>query len=169
MIEINVFWGRGQMQNFAAGGWELHIRPMLSWPLGARWCVAPAPVPTIDRVLAHRGGVIGRGSTSPANACAGFDPGGGGFGGYGTPLFALASGHTAAGAVIPGRRYRYPEPAATGLHTTVLDLCQLVRYLKSELGGYPERGMGYAVLVNGDRGEPVSEIVAAIKAVYGLP
>ncbi|HZN18125.1 MAG TPA: serine hydrolase domain-containing protein [Micromonosporaceae bacterium] len=278
---------------------DADIRPTLNWPLGARWCVAPAAVPTIDQVLAHRGGVIGRGSTTPANVCAGFDPGGGGFSGYGPldpvptllqvmngqgnsprvelttnpgaefhysgggfvllqrmveertgltlaqymqneifgplgmatssyeldPLFELASGHTAAGAVIPGRRYRYPESAAAGLYTTVRDLCQLVAYLnqawmapgdipgplsrdsvrtmlntgptpdmgrgfflanqgtfnhwyghsgsnfgfKSEFGGYPQRGMGYAVLVNGDRGELVSEIVAAIKAVYGLP
>jgi Beta-lactamase len=35
------------------------IRPTLNWPLGRRTCVSPTLVPTIDRILAHRGGVIG--------------------------------------------------------------------------------------------------------------
>jgi CubicO group peptidase (beta-lactamase class C family) len=178
------------------------LRPHLNWPLGQRACV-PAGVPTIDRLLTHRSGVIGRGSTFPLNACAGFDPSGGGFSGYGpgvavpslldvlnglgnsplvelstapgaefhysgpgfavlqrmleqhtgqtlaqymagevfaplgmmtssydlNPPFELAAGHTAAGAVIPGKRYRYPESAAAGLYTTVLDLCTLLGFL----------------------------------------
>ncbi|MEW9552267.1 serine hydrolase [Nonomuraea sp. NPDC050783] len=179
------------------------IRPHLGWALPQRDCVTSTAVPTIDRVLAHRAGVIGRGSTTPAGACTGFDAGGGGFPGYGpdvtvptllqvmngegntprieltttpgaeyhysgagfvllqrmveeqsgttlaqymskevfaplgmttssyalTPSFELAAGHTAAGAVIPGRRNRYPESAAAGLYTNVLDLCRLVSYL----------------------------------------
>ncbi|WP_214411736.1 serine hydrolase domain-containing protein [Sphaerisporangium fuscum] len=179
------------------------IGPYLDWTLQRRSCVSPTAVPTIDRVLAHRGGVIGRGSTSPADACSGFSAGGGGFAGYGpnatvpsllqvmngegnspkielttdpgaeyhysgagfvllqrmveqqsglslaeymdkevfgplgmktssyalSPSFELAAGHTTAGAVIPGKRYRYPESAAAGLYTNVLDLCRLVCYL----------------------------------------
>jgi hypothetical protein len=31
--------------------------------------------------------------------------------------------------VIPGRRNRYPESAAAGLYTNVLDLCRLVSYV----------------------------------------
>ena len=46
-----------------------------------------------------------------------------------TPNFELASGHTTAGAVIPGKRNRYPESAAAGLYTNVIDLCKLVRFL----------------------------------------
>ncbi len=274
------------------------LRSTLNWPLGRRSCVSPAPVPTIDRILAHRGGVIGRGSTSPANVCSGFDANvGGGFAGYGpnttvptllqvmngqgnspkielttnpgieyhysgagfvllqrmleqrtglslaqymhnevfgplgmatssytlSPPFELAAGHTTSGVVIAGRRNRYPESAAAGLYTTVIDLCQLLRYLnqawtapgnitgplnhtsvhtmlstgptpglgrgfflanvgttnfwyghngsnygfKTEFGGYPKRGAGYAVMVNGDRRELVTEIVTAIKSTYG--
>ncbi|WP_144069886.1 serine hydrolase domain-containing protein [Nonomuraea indica] len=179
------------------------IRPLLGWTLPRRSCVSSSAVPTVDRLLTHRGGVIGRGSTSPADACSGFGSGGGGFAGYGpdatvpsllqvmngegnsprielstdpgaayhysgagfvllqrmveqksgmslasymakevfgplgmrtssyalAPAFELASGHTAAGAVIPGRRNRYPESAAAGLYTNVLDLCRLVSYL----------------------------------------
>lgn len=275
------------------------IRPTLNWPLGRRSCVSPAPVPTIDRILAHRSGVIGRGSTSPANVCSGFDPNvGGGFAGYGpnttvptllqvmngqgnspkielttnpgteyhysgagfvllqrmleqrtglslaqymqnevfgplgmatssyalSPPFELAAGHTnTGGVVIPGRRNRYPESAAAGLYTTVIDLCQLLRFLNrawtapgditgplnrtsvhtmlstgptpgigrgfflsnvgttnfryshdgsnygfmAEFGGYPNRGAGYAVMVNGDQTGLVTEIVSAIKSTYG--
>ncbi|MEV0151362.1 MULTISPECIES: serine hydrolase domain-containing protein [unclassified Nonomuraea] len=179
------------------------IRPYLGWTLPRRSCVPATGVPTVDRVLTHRAGVIGRGSTSPAGVCSGFDAGGGGFAGYGpgatvpsllqvmngegnspaielttapgagfhysgagfvllqrmveqqsglplaqymdkevfaplgmktssyalSPGFELAAGHTAAGAVIPGRRNRYPESAAAGLYTNVLDLCRLVSYL----------------------------------------
>ncbi|MET9341074.1 serine hydrolase domain-containing protein [Nonomuraea sp. NPDC003804] len=46
-----------------------------------------------------------------------------------SPGFELAAGHTKAGAVIPGKRNRYPESAAAGLYTNVLDLCRLVCYL----------------------------------------
>ncbi|MFI7635920.1 serine hydrolase domain-containing protein [Nonomuraea sp. NPDC049400] len=179
------------------------IRPHLGWTLPRRSCVSATAVPTIDRVLTHRAGVIGRGSTSPADACSGFGAGGGGFAGYGpdatvptllqvmngsgnspkielttspgaefhysgagfvllqrmveqksgltlaqymdkevfaplgmknssyalSPGFELAAGHTATGAVIPGKRNRYPESAAAGLYTNVLDLCRLVCYL----------------------------------------
>jgi CubicO group peptidase (beta-lactamase class C family) len=180
------------------------IRPYLGWTLERRSCVSPTPVPTIDRILTHTAGVIGRGSTSPTNVCSGFDPNvGGSFGGYGPnqtvptllqvmngqsnspkivlttnpgaeyhysgagflllqrmleqqtgqtlaqymynqilyplgmktssydlyPPFELAAGHTTAGAVIPGKRNRYPESAAAGLYTTVLDLCRLIRFL----------------------------------------
>ena len=274
------------------------IRTTLDWQLDQRACVSTTATPSIDRVLAHRAGVIGRGSTSPANVCTGFDANtGGGFAGYGpnatvptllevmngqgnspkieltttpgteyhysgagfvllqrmieqrtglsltqymqneifgplgmttssyalAPAFELASGHGSTGAVIAGRRNRYPESAAAGLYTTVRDLCRLVGYLnrgwsaagditgplnrssirtmlstgptpgrgrgfalsgvgttsfwyghngsnygfKSEFGGYPERGTGYAVMVNGDRSELVSEIVAAIRSTYG--
>lgn len=45
------------------------------------------------------------------------------------PTFELASGHTTTGAVIPGKRNRYPEGAAAGLYTNVLDLCSLVAFL----------------------------------------
>ncbi|MCK2216105.1 beta-lactamase family protein [Actinomadura sp. ATCC 31491] len=179
------------------------VRPHLGWTLPSRDCVTSTAVPTIDRLLAHRAGVIGRGSTSPADACSGFASGGGGFAGYGpdadvptllqvmngegnsprieltttpgaeyhysgagfvllqrmleqrtglpladymqrevfaplgmttssyalAPAFELAAGHTATGAVIPGRRNRYPESAAAGLYTSVLDLCRLVSWL----------------------------------------
>ena len=275
------------------------VRPLLNWPLGQRACVAPGGAPTIDLLLAHRSGVIGRGSTLPLNACAGFDANsGGGFGGYGpgvpvptvldvlnglgnspqvelsqtpglehhysgagfvvlqrmleqvtgqtlaqymanevfaplgmvtssydlNPPFQLASGHV-GGVVIPGRRNRYPESAAAGLYTTVLDLCTLVGFLnrawmapgdmpgplnkasvttllsqgpeptmgrgfflsapgnpnfsyhhtgsnlgfKTEFRGYPNRGMGYAILCNGDDFALVSAIGDAIRAVYALP
>jgi CubicO group peptidase (beta-lactamase class C family) len=46
-----------------------------------------------------------------------------------SPPVELASGHTTSGAVIPGRRNRYPESAAAGLYTTVIDLCRLLGYL----------------------------------------
>jgi CubicO group peptidase (beta-lactamase class C family) len=60
------------------------VRPHLGWTMGRRACVPAAGVPTIDRLLAHRSGVTGRGSTFPLNVCGGFDPnGGGGFAGYG--------------------------------------------------------------------------------------
>ncbi|MFI6925333.1 serine hydrolase domain-containing protein [Nonomuraea spiralis] len=179
------------------------VRPLLGWTLPSRSCVPSSAAPTVDQLLTHRAGVIGRGSTSPAGACSGFDAGGGGFAGYAasatvpsllevmngegnspkielttepgaeyhysgagyvllqrmveetagmpladymrqevltplgmttssyalSPSFELASGHTAAGAVIPGARNRYPESAAAGLYTNVLDLCRLVSYL----------------------------------------
>ncbi|MEV4288068.1 serine hydrolase domain-containing protein [Nonomuraea bangladeshensis] len=179
------------------------VRPHLGWTLPQRDCVTSTAAPTIDRLLAHRAGVVGRGSTSPIGACSGFASGGGGFAGYGpdatvptllqvmngegnspkieltttpgaeyhysgagfvllqrmleqrtggtladymqkevfaplgmttssyalTPAFELASGHTATGAVIPGKRNRYPESAAAGLYTNVLDLCRLVSWL----------------------------------------
>ncbi|WP_162907142.1 serine hydrolase domain-containing protein [Allorhizocola rhizosphaerae] len=180
------------------------IRPLLGWQLGQRACVTANTGPTIDQLLGHRGGVIGRGSTSPANVCSGFTMNvGGGFAGYGpnanvptllqilngqgnspkielstepgaafyysgmgfellhrmleqqtgqtlaaymqnnvfnqlgmnnssfslTPGFELAAGHTTGGAVIAGKRYRYPESAAAGLYTTVVDLCRLIRWI----------------------------------------
>jgi hypothetical protein len=128
--------------------------------------------------------------------------------------------------VIPGRRNRYPESAAAGLYTNVLDLCKLISFLnqawmapgdipgapltkasvttlltpgptpnmgrgfflsmpgtpmvsynhtgsnfgfKSEIRGYPARGMGYAILANGDNFNLVSEIGNALRMVYGLP
>lgn len=275
------------------------VRPLLNWPLPARPCVPPGGAPTIDLLLTHRGGVTGRGSTFPLNACGGFDANsGGGFGGYGpgpvptlvdvlnglgnsprielsmapgaehhysgagfvvlqrmleqatgqtlaqymagqvfaplgmvtssydlAPPFQLASGHV-NGVVIPGQRNRYPESAAAGLYTNVLDLCTLVGFVnsawmapgdipggpltkasvttlltpgpeptmgrgffvtapgtpnfsynhtgsnlgfKSEVRGYPMRGMGYAILCNGDDFGLVSAIGDAIRAVYALP
>ncbi|GHJ47286.1 hypothetical protein Cs7R123_46280 [Catellatospora sp. TT07R-123] len=275
------------------------VRPLLNWPLGQRACLAPGPAPTLDLLLAHRAGVIGRGSTFPLNACAGFDANsGGGFSGYGpgvpvptlldvlnglgnsprvelsttpgtqyhysgpgftvlqrmleqrtgqtlaqymanqifaplgmttssydlAPAFQLAAGHV-GGAVIPGKRNRYPESAAAGLYTNVLDLGTLLGYLnrawtapgdipgplnkasvttmlspgptpdmgrgwfltapgtpnfsynhtgsnfgfKTEIRGYPTRGMGYAILTNGDDFNLVTAIADAIRATYGLP
>lgn len=191
------------LQGSTTLGLNSDIRPLLNWQLGKRACVAATTGPTIDQLLGHRGGVIGRGSTSPANVCTGFDGSGGGFGGYGpgavvptllqilngqgnsprielstepgaafyysghgfellhrmlevqtgqtlatymqnnvfaqlgmstssfslTPPFELASGHTTAGAVIPGRRNRYPESSAAGLYTNVVDLCRLIRWI----------------------------------------
>jgi CubicO group peptidase (beta-lactamase class C family) len=273
------------------------VRPTLNWALDRRACVPASAVPTIDLLLGHRAGVIGRGSTSPATVCTGFTSGGGGFAGYGPgvtvptllqvmdgqgnspkialttspgaefhysgagfvllqrmieqrtgqplapymqsqilqplgmttssyaliPAFELAAGHTTAGVAIPGLRNRYPESAAAGLYTTVLDLCRLICYLnrawtapadipgplsrasvrtmlstgatagvgrgfflanagttdfrygetgtnsgfRAEFGGYPQRGTGYAVMANGDAGNLVPEVVAAIKSVYG--
>ncbi|WP_433413919.1 serine hydrolase domain-containing protein [Microtetraspora malaysiensis] len=180
------------------------IRPFLGWTLPSRSCVSPDAVPTIDLILTHRAGVIGRGSTSPADVCSGFNASaGGGFAGYGpnatvpsllqimngegnspkielttdpgaeyhysgagfvllqrmveqqtglslaqymdkevlaplgmktssyalAPTFELASGHTTTGAVISGKRNRYPESAAAGLYSNVLDLSRLVCYL----------------------------------------
>jgi CubicO group peptidase (beta-lactamase class C family) len=62
-----------------------------NWTLGKRSCVVLNNKPTINRILCHRGGIIGRGSTSPANVCAGFSSGGGGFAGYaaGQPVPSL--------------------------------------------------------------------------------
>jgi CubicO group peptidase (beta-lactamase class C family) len=37
-----------------------------------------------------------------------------------------SAGHDGNGAVIPGKRNRYPESAAAGLYTTPSDLCQLI-------------------------------------------
>ncbi|MFI7611455.1 serine hydrolase [Nonomuraea terrae] len=218
------------------------VRPHLGWTLPRRPCVPETAVPTVDRLLTHRAGVVGRGSTSPADACSGFTSGGGGFAGYGpgatvptllrvmngegnsprielttdpgaeyhysgagfvllqrmveqltglplarymdeevfaplgmrsssyalSPGFELASGHTATGAVIPGRRNRYPESAAAGLYTTVLDLCRLIAYLNrawtssGDIGGPltrasartllttgPQPGMGRGLFVSG--------------------
>ncbi|MEV4070086.1 serine hydrolase domain-containing protein [Nonomuraea fuscirosea] len=179
------------------------VRPYLGWTLPRRSCVTSTAAPTIDRLLTHRAGVIGRGSTTPAGACTGFDAGGGGFPGYGpdatvptllqvmngagntqkieltttpgaeyhysgagfvllqrmveqqsgmtlaqymqqevlaplgmttssyalAPAFELAAGHTTTGTVIPGKRNRYPESAAAGLYTNVLDLCRMVSWL----------------------------------------
>lgn len=45
------------------------------------------------------------------------------------PSWELASGHETTGAVIPGKRFRYPEGAAAGLYTDVLDLCRLVGHI----------------------------------------
>lgn len=45
------------------------------------------------------------------------------------PAWELASGHGTTGAVIAGRRYRYPEGAAAGLYTDVIDLCRLVGHI----------------------------------------
>jgi CubicO group peptidase (beta-lactamase class C family) len=44
------------------------------------------------------------------------------------PPYQLASGHV-GGMVIPGRRNSYPESAAAGLYTNVLDLSALVGFL----------------------------------------
>lgn len=220
--------------NFLSGsrtiGLNSDIRPLLAWQLPKRACVAATTGPTIDQLLGHVGGVIGRGSTSPANVCSGFSANsGGGFGGYGpnatvptlleilngqgnspkielstepgaayyysgmgfellhrmmevqtgqtlaaymqtyvfpklgmntssyslTPPFQLAAGHTKAGAVIPGKRYRYPESAAAGLYTTVLDLCRMIKWINaqytsaSELGGPLNKGWVTTMLSQG--------------------
>ncbi|MEO3805457.1 serine hydrolase domain-containing protein [Nonomuraea sp. B1E8] len=218
------------------------IRPYLGWTLPRRDCVTLKATPTIERVLTHRAGIAGRGSTYPLDACSGFSSGGGGFPGYGpeatvpsllqvmngqgntpkielttdpgteyhysgagfvllqrmieeetgqsltqymdqqvfTPLgmrtssyalepgFERAAGHTTAGAVIPGKRNRYPESAAAGLYTTVQDLCRLVCYLnkawtasgdvtgplnrasvRSLLSPGPQSGMGRGLFISG--------------------
>ncbi|WP_043639064.1 serine hydrolase domain-containing protein [Nonomuraea candida] len=218
------------------------VRPYLGWTLPRRDCVPASAAPTIERLLTHRAGVIGRGSTHPLDACSGFSAGGGGFPGYGPgvtvpsllqvmngegntpaielstvpgaeyhysgagfvllqrmveeqsglslaqymerevfgplgmktssyalePAFERAAGHTATGAVIPGRRNRYPESAAAGLYTTVQDLCRLVCYLNKAwtaagdvagpltrasvrrlLGPGPQSGMGLGVFTAG--------------------
>ncbi|SDK75100.1 serine hydrolase domain-containing protein [Nonomuraea jiangxiensis] len=222
------------------------IRPYLDWTLPRRACVPESAVPTIDRVLSHRAGIIGRGSTSPADACSGFTAGGGGFAGYGqgatvpsllqvmngegnsprieltttpgaeyhysgagyvllqrmveqetgqtldrymtdevftplgmttssyalTPAFELASGHTTTGAVIPGGHNRYPESAAAGLYTNVLDLSRLICYLNKawtasgdiagplsrssvrtmlSKGAQPDMGRGYFIAGSGTK------------------
>ena len=56
-----------------------HIK---NWTLGKRSCVTLNKKPTLNRILCHRGGIIGRGNTSPSNVCSGFTSGGGGFSGY---------------------------------------------------------------------------------------
>ncbi len=58
------------------------IRGLLNWTLPTRSCLTPTNSPTIDRILRHRGGIIGRNTTNPTAACSGFDEGGGGFAGY---------------------------------------------------------------------------------------
>jgi CubicO group peptidase (beta-lactamase class C family) len=52
------------------------------WTLGKRSCVTLTNKPTIDRLLCHRGGIIGRKSTFPIDVCSGFFTDGGGFSGY---------------------------------------------------------------------------------------
>ncbi|MBL4866910.1 MAG: serine hydrolase [Pseudomonadales bacterium] len=58
------------------------IRPGLNWTLPIRSCLTVNGTPTINRVLQHMGGIIGRNTTNPLNVCSGFNNGGGGFAGY---------------------------------------------------------------------------------------
>jgi CubicO group peptidase (beta-lactamase class C family) len=55
-----------------------------SWPVATRSCAqaAWANQSTIQLILKHMGGFIGRGNTYPLTACSNFTAGGGGFGGY---------------------------------------------------------------------------------------
>jgi CubicO group peptidase (beta-lactamase class C family) len=286
------------------------IRQKINWTLEALPCLSVTNAPTLDRVLCHRGGIIGRGSTVPQNAnspCGPFKGDGGGFGGYGpgdmvpsllgvmngtgnSPKIVLtvnpgtqfhysgegfvllmrmieqvsgqafgaymqnailsplgmsnseyvasasqawvnagqvASGHDTGGNVIPGKRRTYPELCAAGLYTTVEDLAKMVAFLnkgfkgtvpassplsvatvqktltlvpnedpgwgrgfglgnvgtnnfvyghnganagfRSEFAGYPKLSAGYAVLVNSDADAFKNELIAALKATYGLP
>lgn len=66
-------------------GLDESVTPKLGWTLPRRSC-APArwvSKVTLRRLLQHRGGIIGNGSTNPAANCSNFDGGGGGgFGGY---------------------------------------------------------------------------------------
>jgi CubicO group peptidase (beta-lactamase class C family) len=58
------------------------IRPTLNWNLPIRSCLKVSGTPTIDLVLQHMSGLIGRDTTTPTDVCAGFGSGGGGFAGY---------------------------------------------------------------------------------------
>ncbi len=60
------------------------VRPQLNWTLGKRNCLPSVGPVTFRSLLNHTGGVIGRGTTSPANRCSNFSAGGGGFAGYPT-------------------------------------------------------------------------------------
>jgi len=55
-----------------------------SWPVALRACAqaAWAGQSSIQLILRHEGGFIGRGNTYPLTACSNFTAGGGGFGGY---------------------------------------------------------------------------------------
>ncbi len=55
-----------------------------SWPVATRSCAqaAWANQSTIQLILQHMGGFIGRGNTYPLTSCSGFTSGGGGFAGY---------------------------------------------------------------------------------------
>ena len=66
-------------------GLDDDVNPKLGWNLPSRACVQAGwkGKVTLRRLLKHMGGIIGRGSTNPANQCSNFsDGGGGGFGGY---------------------------------------------------------------------------------------
>lgn len=66
-------------------GLDDDVNPKLGWTLPKRSCVKTGwkSKVTLRRLLQHRGGIIGRGSTNPTNQCSNFDDGGGGgFNGY---------------------------------------------------------------------------------------
>src|SRR5262249_13728706 len=61
------------------------IRDKLGWKLEALSCLDVTKIPTIEHVLSHRGGIIGKGSQTPKiplAVCGPFEDGGGGFNGY---------------------------------------------------------------------------------------
>lgn len=58
------------------------IRQRLNWTLPNRRCLNPTNSPTVNLLLQHRSGMIGRGTTYPLNQCSKFSNGGGGFSGY---------------------------------------------------------------------------------------
>ena len=61
------------------------VNPKLGWTLPQRACAQAGWKAKVNlfRLLRHQGGIIGRGSTNPANQCSGFSSGGGGgFNGY---------------------------------------------------------------------------------------
>jgi CubicO group peptidase (beta-lactamase class C family) len=198
-----------------------------TWTLGRRSCTQAGWLDgvTLRRLLLHRAGIVGRGTTDPRNACSNFQAdSGGGFGGYprtagvGLPTlrevldgastrsgvsvnspkselthqpdtttsysgmgyvvmmqlletlrgtafaswmqtqvldatgmahstFAIdppaswpepAAGHDASGAVIAGKRNRYPESPAAGLYTTPHDLAAYLIMLNR--GGQTDSG-----------------------------
>lgn len=67
-------------------GLDENVNPRLGWTLPRRSCtnVTWRSQVTLRRLLRHRGGIIGRNQTNPADACSGFtvDGAGGGVGGY---------------------------------------------------------------------------------------
>jgi CubicO group peptidase (beta-lactamase class C family) len=66
-------------------GLDDDVNPKLGWSLPQRACAQAGwkSKVTLRRLLQHKGGIIGRGSTNPADKCSNFDAdGGGGFNGY---------------------------------------------------------------------------------------
>jgi CubicO group peptidase (beta-lactamase class C family) len=67
-------------------GLDENVNSKLGWTLPMRACAAPAWKAKVNlrQLLQHRGGIIGRGATWPADTCTNFSAGGGGgFRGYG--------------------------------------------------------------------------------------
>lgn len=120
-----------------------HIK---DWTLGKRSCVDLDKKPTINRILCHRGGIIGRGNKSPSNVCTGFNSDdAGGFAGYEagetvpTLLQVLNGDETNSPkieiTVEPGTEYHYSGPGFVLLQRMIEDQSNqsFASYMKSKV------------------------------------